>query len=74
VSFFGLGFPAPTASWGTMLQDAWSGAAISGAPWLLAPGVALFVVVYALHLAGGASAEHALLTGAPRGAATSSRS
>ncbi len=74
VSFFGLGFPAPTASWGTMLQDAWSGAAMSDAPWLLAPAVALFVVVYVLYLAGGARTEHALLSGAARDAAISFRS
>lgn len=74
VSFFGLGFPAPTASWGTMLQDAWSASAMSDAPWLLAPAVALFVVVYSLHLAGGTRTEHALLAGAARDPAISFRS
>ncbi|HKV99086.1 MAG TPA: ABC transporter permease [Vicinamibacterales bacterium] len=60
VSYFGLGFVEPTASWGTMLQDAGNIALMADAPWLLAPAVAIFVVVLSLNLLSGARAEHAL--------------
>jgi peptide/nickel transport system permease protein len=53
VSFLGLGFPEPTASWGTMLQEASNVSAVVGAPWTLAPAAALFVVVWSVLLAGG---------------------
>ena len=60
VSYFGLGFVEPTASWGTMLQDAGNVALMADTPWLLAPAVAIFVVVLSLNLLSGARAEHAL--------------
>ena len=60
VSYFGLGFVEPTASWGTMLQDAGNIALMADTPWLLAPAVAIFVVVLSLNLLSGARAEHAL--------------
>lgn len=50
VSYLGLGFPLPTASLGTMLQDAAHQRLMTDAPWLLAPAAALFVVVLAVQL------------------------
>jgi peptide/nickel transport system permease protein len=60
VSYFGLGFPDPTASWGTMLQEAGNVTMMAEAPWMLASALAIFAVVFALHLAGGTRTEHAL--------------
>jgi peptide/nickel transport system permease protein len=45
ISFLGLGFPDAQASWGTMLQDAAHVRVIDEAPWMLAPALALFLVV-----------------------------
>lgn len=64
VSYFGLGFVEPTASWGTMLQDTGNVSMMAQAPWLLAPALAIFVVVFSLNLLSGSRSEHALLTGA----------
>lgn len=50
LSFVGLGFPDPTASWGTMLHDASNVRVFADFPWLLSPAVAIFVVVLALNL------------------------
>jgi len=50
LSYVGLGFPDPTASWGSMLQEAATIAAIADAPWTLAPAVAIFTVVLAVNL------------------------
>ena len=44
ISFLGLGFTEPRASWGTMLQDAANVRVIDEAPWMLAPAFALFLV------------------------------
>jgi peptide/nickel transport system permease protein len=49
LSFVGLGFSEPTASWGLMLQDAARGGALVEAPWLLAPAGAIVLAVLALH-------------------------
>ena len=58
LSYVGLGFPDPTASWGTMLRDASSIRAFADFPWLLSPAVAMFLVVLGLNLAvQGGSAE-----------------
>lgn len=61
VSFLGLGFPVPAASWGTMLQDSANTSAMRSAPWLLAPAVALFVVVLAVQLVAGRRGERNVL-------------
>ncbi len=61
VSFLGLGFPVPSASWGIMLQDAQSTRALDNAPWLLAPAAATFVLVISLHLVAGPRATTAAL-------------
>lgn len=50
MTLVGMGFPVPTASWGAMLRDAWEGGALTDAPWLLAPAVAIVATVLAIHL------------------------
>jgi peptide/nickel transport system permease protein len=50
LSYIGLGFPDPIASWGTMLHDAASVRAFVDAPWLLSPALAMFVFVFGLNL------------------------
>ncbi len=50
LSFVGLGFPVPTATWGAMLRDAWQAGALLSAPWLMAPAGAIVVTVLALQL------------------------
>lgn len=50
-SYVGLGFPDTLPTWGTMLLEASSARAFADFPWLLAPVVALFLVVLALHVA-----------------------
>jgi peptide/nickel transport system permease protein len=51
MSYVGLGFPDPVASWGTMLRDASDVVTLSEFPWTLAPAVAIFVVVLGFNLA-----------------------
>ena len=50
LSYVGLGFPDPVASWGTMLHDAATIRAFADFPWLLSPAAAMFVVVLGLNL------------------------
>jgi peptide/nickel transport system permease protein len=50
LSFVGLGFPDPIASWGTMLHDASNVRVFADFPWLLSPAVAMFLVVLGLNL------------------------
>jgi peptide/nickel transport system permease protein len=50
LSYVGLGFPEPIASWGTMLHDASNVRAFADFPWLLSPAAAMFVVVLGLNL------------------------
>jgi peptide/nickel transport system permease protein len=50
LSFVGLGFAEPAASWGVMLQDAAGISAMTEAPWLLAPAGAIVMTVLAVHL------------------------
>ena len=51
LSFLGLGFAEPAASWGVMLRDAGRVSAITEAPWLLAPAAAIVVTVAGVHMA-----------------------
>lgn len=51
LSYVGLGFPDPIASWGSMLHDASNIRVFADFPWLLSPAVAMFVVVFGLNLA-----------------------
>lgn len=50
LSFVGLGFPNPVASWGTMLASAGNYNAVSRFPWTLTPALAIFVVVLSTNL------------------------
>jgi peptide/nickel transport system permease protein len=58
LSFVGLGFAEPAASWGVMLQDAGRVSAITEAPWLLAPAAAIVITVLVVHTA--TTREHLL--------------
>jgi peptide/nickel transport system permease protein len=59
LSYVGLGFPDPIASWGTMLHDASANVRVfADFPWLLSPAAAMFLVVLGLNLA---------LDGSPQG-------
>jgi peptide/nickel transport system permease protein len=51
LSFIGLGFPDPSVSWGVMLQEAANVAALSDAPWMLAPAAGIFLFVLGVNLA-----------------------
>jgi peptide/nickel transport system permease protein len=51
LSYVGLGFPDQVASWGTLLTDASTVAALADFPWLLSPAIAMFLVVLAVNLA-----------------------
>jgi peptide/nickel transport system permease protein len=50
LSYVGLGFPDPVASWGTMLQEGSNVRAFADFPWLLSPAAAMFLVVLGLNL------------------------
>jgi len=50
LSYVGLGFPDPVASWGTMLQDARAIRTFTDFPWLLSPAAAMFLLVLGLNL------------------------
>lgn len=52
LSFLGLGLAPPAISWGVLLQSAQSLRAISTAPWLLLPGLAVVIAVLALNFLG----------------------
>lgn len=51
LSYVGLGFPDPVASWGTMLHDAANVRSFVDFPWQLSPALSIFVVVAGLNLA-----------------------
>jgi peptide/nickel transport system permease protein len=52
LSYVGLGFPDPVASWGTMLHDASNNTRVfADFPWLLSPAAAMFLVVLGINLA-----------------------
>ncbi|MFZ4660551.1 MAG: ABC transporter permease [Caldilineaceae bacterium] len=52
LSFLGIGLRPPTVSWGVLLQEAQNIRAISTAPWLFLPGLAVIVAVLALNFLG----------------------
>jgi peptide/nickel transport system permease protein len=52
LSFLGLGLQAPIVSWGTLLQDAQNIRTLASAPWLLAPGLCVVVVILAMNFFG----------------------
>jgi len=49
MSYIGLGFPYRVATWGTMLHDEAGLAAMTRFPWLLAPAVAIYLVVLSVN-------------------------
>jgi len=50
LSYVGLGFEDPIASWGAMLHEASNTRVLADFPWLLSPAVAIFLVVLGLNL------------------------
>jgi len=50
LSYVGLGFPEPAASWGAMLHDASNIRAVVDFPWLLSPAAAIFLLVLGVNL------------------------
>ena len=54
LSYVGLGFAPPAASWGVMLQEASNIRAIADFPWLLSPAAAIIAVVLGVNLVAGA--------------------
>lgn len=52
LSFLGVGIQEPDASWGTMLNAAQNPEYLRSYPWLLAPGVAIFITVLAFNFLG----------------------
>ncbi|WP_297445912.1 ABC transporter permease [Desulfurobacterium sp.] len=52
LSLIGLGVQEPYPSWGNMLAEAQNVTKLTTFPWLLAPGVAIFLVIVAFNLLG----------------------
>jgi len=52
LSFLGLGLRPPAVSWGILLQDAQKINTLANCPWLLIPGVFVFIVVLAFNFLG----------------------
>lgn len=52
LSFLGLGIQEPDPSWGNMLASALNITTLTQYPWILSPGIAVFLVVLAFHLLG----------------------
>jgi len=52
LSFLGLGIQQPDASWGNMLKEAQEYVNIIHRPWLLTPGLLIFIAVLAFNLVG----------------------
>jgi peptide/nickel transport system permease protein len=52
LSFLGLGMQPPAVSWGVLLQEGQNLRALSSAPWLLFPGLAVVLVVLAFNFLG----------------------
>lgn len=61
VSYLGLGFAEPRASWGTLLREAGNIRVMTEAPWMLAPAAAMFVVVLGVQLLGRGQAAQTVL-------------
>lgn len=49
LSFLGLGVPEPVPSWGNLLASLLHVRVVSSYPWLLAPALALFLVILVYH-------------------------
>lgn len=58
LSFLGLGIQQPDASWGNMLKEAQEFTNILYRPWLLTPGLLIFVAVLSFNLLGDAVRDY----------------
>lgn len=54
LSFLGLGIREPSASWGLMLAQAQDVYVMTKAPWLLIPGIFIFITVISFNFVGDA--------------------
>lgn len=52
LSFLGLGIQQPDASWGNMLKEAQDYINVITRPWLLTPGILIFIAVLSFNLIG----------------------
>jgi peptide/nickel transport system permease protein len=52
LSFLGVGLRPPVVSWGVMLQETQQVGVIANYPWLMFPGLAVFLMVVALNFLG----------------------
>jgi len=52
LSLLGLGIQEPEPSWGNMLSDVRNISLLSFYPWLLAPGMAIFITILAFNILG----------------------
>lgn len=52
LSFLGVGIEEPQASWGNMLREGQNIRALVDFPWLLIPGVFIFITVFAFNFLG----------------------
>jgi peptide/nickel transport system permease protein len=52
LSFLGLGIRDPMASWGNMLSAAQNLSTLQARPWILAPGVVIFITTLAFNFLG----------------------
>ena len=52
LSFLGIGIQEPQASWGNMLTDAQSVRVLTSFPWMLVPGLFIFITVLAYNFLG----------------------
>ena len=58
LSFLGLGIQQPDASWGNMLKEAQEFTNILYRPWLLTPGLLIFIAVLSFNLLGDAVRDY----------------
>ena len=52
LSFLGVGVQEPEASWGNMLQSAAEASNLAAYPWIIAPGLLIFLAVLAFNFLG----------------------
>lgn len=52
LSFLGIGLRPPVVSWGVLLKESQSILAVSNAPWLFLPGLAVIIAVLSLNFLG----------------------
>jgi peptide/nickel transport system permease protein len=57
LSFLGIGIQEPQASWGNMLTDAQSVRVLTSFPWMLVPGLFIFLTVLAYNFLGDGLAD-----------------